>query len=104
MLSMNVTPEVSKLSGWLNASANCRESKGGHTVRGEVRLWSREAVGDRGARSAQGRARLQIRGSSRGGAHIEHEGHARDAGGVPIGKVLVELAHVVEELVHVGDA
>ena len=55
ILDMSVTLEVSKLSGWLNASANCRESKGGHSVRGEVRLWSREAVGDRGARSAQER-------------------------------------------------
>ena len=27
----SVTLEVSKLSGWLNADASCRESKGGHT-------------------------------------------------------------------------
>ena len=32
---MVVTLEVSKLSGWLNADAYCRESNGGHTVRGE---------------------------------------------------------------------
>ena len=32
---MSVTLEVSKLSGWLNADADCREPKGGHTVRGE---------------------------------------------------------------------
>ena len=32
---MVVTLEVSKLSGWLNADAYCRESKGGHAVRGE---------------------------------------------------------------------
>ena len=32
---MLVTLEVSKLSGWLNADAYCREPKGGHTVRGE---------------------------------------------------------------------
>ena len=31
-----MTLEVSKLSGWLNADADCRESEGGHTVRGEV--------------------------------------------------------------------
>ena len=37
MRFMSVTLEVSKLSGWLNADASCRESKGGHTVRGEVR-------------------------------------------------------------------
>eukprot|EP00964_Phaeocystis_antarctica_P140127 scaffold104919_cov27-Phaeocystis_antarctica.AAC.1 len=30
MLRMSVTLEVSKLSGWLNADAACRESKGGH--------------------------------------------------------------------------
>ena len=55
---MSVTLEVSKLSGWLNAVAVCRESKGGHTVRDDVR-W--EAAGDRGARSVRERARLQIR-------------------------------------------
>eukprot|EP00964_Phaeocystis_antarctica_P036989 scaffold21126_cov62-Phaeocystis_antarctica.AAC.4 len=32
---MLVTLEVSKLSGWLNANVYCRESKGGHAVRGE---------------------------------------------------------------------
>ena len=35
MPAMFVTLDVSKLSGWLNALASCRESKGGHTVRGE---------------------------------------------------------------------
>ena len=33
---MVVTLEVSKLSGWLNADAYCRESEGGHAVQGEV--------------------------------------------------------------------
>ena len=33
---MSVTLDVSKLSGWLNADAPCRESKGGHAVRMEV--------------------------------------------------------------------
>ena len=55
MFIMVVTLEVSKLSGWLNADARCRESKGGHTVRGEVRAGRREAAGDRGARSVRGR-------------------------------------------------
>eukprot|EP00964_Phaeocystis_antarctica_P045223 scaffold26021_cov41-Phaeocystis_antarctica.AAC.2 len=55
MRYMAVTLEVSKLSGWLNADADCRESKGGHTVRGDVRPGRREAAGDRGARSVQGR-------------------------------------------------
>ena len=55
MACMVVTLEVSKLSGWLNADARCRESKGGHTVRGEVRAGRPEAAGDGGARSVQGR-------------------------------------------------
>ena len=43
---MFVTLEVSKLSGWLNADAPCRESKGGHhTVRGEVQAGRREGGG-----------------------------------------------------------
>ena len=53
---MVVTLEVSTLSGWLNPDAACRESKGGHTMQGEgVARERREAAGDRGARSAQGR-------------------------------------------------
>ena len=32
MKDMVVTLEVSKLSGWLNADASCRDSKGGHAV------------------------------------------------------------------------
>ena len=51
---MFVTLEVSKLSGWLNADANCRESKGEHTVRCAVQSTGRrEAAGDRGARAAR---------------------------------------------------
>ena len=56
MAYMYVTPEVSKLSGWLNADAPCREAKEGHTVRDDVRAGRQEAAGDRGARSVQGRA------------------------------------------------
>eukprot|EP00964_Phaeocystis_antarctica_P062715 scaffold37601_cov54-Phaeocystis_antarctica.AAC.1 len=37
---------------------------------------------DRGARSVHGRARLQIGGMARGGAHLEHVLHGCDAGGV----------------------
>ena len=44
MEPMSVTLEVSKLSGWLNDAASCRESKGGHTVQGEVSM----QVGRRG--------------------------------------------------------
>ena len=65
MLDMVVTLEVSKLSGWLNLFARCRESKRGHLLRGEVRPGRQEAAGDRGARSVQGsvqRGRLKNRG------------------------------------------
>ena len=36
MWRMVVTLDVSKLSDWLNLCAICRESKGGHMVRGEL--------------------------------------------------------------------
>ena len=39
-------------------------------------------AGDRGASSVEGRARLQIRGRARGGAHLEHVGHDCNAGRV----------------------
>ena len=51
MAYMVVTLDVLKLSGWLNLAVFCRESKGRHTVRGEVRPGRWEAAGDRGARS-----------------------------------------------------
>ena len=46
---MFLTLEVSKLSGWLNADAPCRWSKGGHTVRGEVRPERRRTTAARAA-------------------------------------------------------
>ena len=55
MKLMVVTLDVSRLSGWLNANADCRESKGGRQA-------MRGAAGDRGARSVQGRTRLWIWG------------------------------------------
>ena len=59
MLLMSVTLEMSKLSGWLNNDARCRESNGGHTVGEELKSTRRrEVAGDRGARGVQGRARL----------------------------------------------
>ena len=64
---MVVTPEVLKLSGWLNADALYRGSKGGHAVWGEgQRPGRQEAAGDRGASSVRERARLQIGGRARG--------------------------------------
>ena len=35
---MLVTLEVSKLSGWLNASALCQESKEGRAMRGKLQI------------------------------------------------------------------
>ena len=51
---MSVTLEVLKLSGWLNADANCRESQGGHTVRDDVRAGRREVADVHGKRRAWG--------------------------------------------------
>ena len=52
---MFVTLEVSKLSGWLNADAPCRESKEGHAVRGEVYgSGGQQAVDDRGGKQRAG--------------------------------------------------
>ena len=97
---MSVTLEVSKLSGWLNVDAPCQVPKRGraHAVRGEVWPGWREdggrPLGDRGASSVQGRARLQVGGRARGGAHIpaEHPVHVCDAGGVEAQR-LVEPIH-----------
>ena len=58
MSCMVVTLEVSKLSGWLNADAYCREPKGGHTVRGEG--VGQQTGGDGVQRAVE--VRLQIRG------------------------------------------
>ena len=66
MRTMFLTLDVSKLSGRLNFHASCRESKGGHAMRGEVRAGGWEAERDRGARSVQGRARLQVGGPGTG--------------------------------------
>ena len=47
MFHMVVTLDVSKLSVWLNLLAFCQESKGRHTVRGEVWPGRREAASTR---------------------------------------------------------
>eukprot|EP00964_Phaeocystis_antarctica_P156152 scaffold125705_cov51-Phaeocystis_antarctica.AAC.1 len=96
---MFVTLDVSKLSGWLNADAPCRESQGGHTVRGKGAGQQTGAT----ASSVQGRARLQIGDKARGGAHEEHLVHGRDTGGVPVGNVRIEILQADEEVAHVGD-
>ena len=61
MECMLVTPDVSKLSGWLNADASCRPSqRRGIRCGASCGLGGRRRRATRGARSVQGRARLQI--------------------------------------------
>ena len=72
---MVVTLEVSKLSGWLNADADCRESKEGHAVRGEV----------------YGSARLKAVGQGTRGAHVEHPAHVHDLGRVEAERLVERL-------------
>ena len=68
MFCMIVTLEVSKLSGWLNAFADCRESRT-EGIHGAGRGSGREAAGGRQLRRMQrvrGRARLQTGGRAWG--------------------------------------
>eukprot|EP00964_Phaeocystis_antarctica_P046912 scaffold27116_cov51-Phaeocystis_antarctica.AAC.3 len=79
---MVVTLDVSMLSGWSNADARCRESKAWHMMRDEVRAAGggrREGRGER--RAGEGSTADWGRGA-RGGAHVEHVAHVRDAGRV----------------------
>ena len=84
---MSVTLEVSKLSGWLNADAYCRGSKGGagHT-QSDGRYAVRNIVhgGREVAVQAACRAVLDCTsgGRARGGAHVEHGVHGCEAVGV----------------------
>ena len=63
-------------------------------MRVEVLAGRREAAGDGDASSVQGRDRLQIRSRARGEAHVEHEAHVCDAGGVEAQR-LVERRRVL---------
>eukprot|EP00964_Phaeocystis_antarctica_P011927 scaffold6579_cov52-Phaeocystis_antarctica.AAC.3 len=79
---MSVTLEVSKLSGWSNADAPCREveRRASYGVRGEVQ------AGRRRWRTTSQRAQ--------GGAHAEHAAQPSDAGGVEAQR-LVERRHAL---------
>jgi hypothetical protein len=80
---MPVTLDVSKLSGWLKACADCRVDKEGRAMRGEVRAGKREGVGRRRRkRHALGRADSRLEGQGTRGAHVEHLAHVRDLGRV----------------------
>ena len=54
MPNMPLTLDVSKLSGWLNADADCRQSKEGHAVRGEVWAGRRRRRGIAGQAACRG--------------------------------------------------
>ena len=78
-----MTLDVSKLSGWLNADADCRVERRACEAREEVRPGRREGAGwRRRSRHARGGADLRLGGQGTRGAHVEHGGHARDAGRV----------------------
>ena len=71
MACMLVTLEVSKLSGWLNDAAPCRESEAGHAVWGEV-------CGSAGGRGG-GRRRCKQRAEKGSTADWRRHGEERTA-------------------------
>ena len=80
---MLVTLEVSRLSGWLKAAASCQVEGRGTCDAG------RGARREAGERARGGSVGMHARGLPQGlgakgtrGAHVEHEAHGRDAGGV----------------------
>jgi len=81
MTLISVTPDVSKVSGWLNALASCRVRKTAyHSGRGA----GREVEGQRWReRYAQGEPDSKTGGQGHArSAHLKHVGHVRDAGRV----------------------
>ena len=80
---MSVTLDVSKLSGWLNASACCRVERRACAMRGEVRPGRCEGVGwRRRYRRAREGPDSRLGGQGTRGAHHEHVAHACDLGRV----------------------
>ena len=80
MLLMVMTLDVSKLSGWLNADAPCRESEEGHMMRGECGAGPEAGGGGRPGRTQRaGEGSTTDMGQATRGAHVEHEVHGRDA-------------------------
>ena len=82
MRLMSVTLEVSRLSGWLKAEANCQVER--EDTKRARRSGSEEVVRRQGGASyVQGRrTQLQMEGRACAKAHIKHGAHVRDAGGV----------------------
>eukprot|EP00964_Phaeocystis_antarctica_P058275 scaffold34558_cov52-Phaeocystis_antarctica.AAC.2 len=86
MYCMVVTLDVSNVSGWLNAKVSCRESKGGHPMRGEV--WA-------GRREGYGAALAQAACTGRAGLKAGNREHARSAPGTCEAQRLVEHRRVL---------
>ena len=81
MRPMVVTLEVSKLSGWLKAYAFCRVEGEGMRCGGErCEPGGGRACGGGGTHGHGPTQGLGAKGTR--GAHVEHEAHGRDAGGV----------------------
>ena len=99
---ISVTREVSQLSGWLKAVADCRGSQAGHTVRGAgcgPGGGRQRPTAEQNLRTAttgsslvhacrrEGACNCRLggmaRGSAREAAHVKHAVHVRDAGRVP---------------------
>eukprot|EP00964_Phaeocystis_antarctica_P135177 scaffold99559_cov65-Phaeocystis_antarctica.AAC.3 len=87
---MSVTLDVSRLSGWLNAVACCRELKGGHIQFGAS--CGPRSAGGRGPAAAQAALKRHLHGA-----------HVRDAGRVEAQR-LVERRRARKHAVHVRDA
>ena len=84
---MSVTLEVSKLSGWLKASASCRVQRG-HPTEGR-RVWHGDVAQREGRISSARGVRACVAEPSgvwgqkaQAEAHLEHVAHGCDAGGV----------------------
>ena len=95
MAAMVVTLDVSKLSGWLNASACCRVVRGGHTRQATRRLGGACEWAGGGARSEAGERRKgdqRVRGTGR--ARLKHARHGGDAGRVETQR-LVERSRIL---------
>ena len=82
MLLMSVTLDVSRLSGWLNADANCRVTP--RHVEGDKGGWEARDAWWRcgGARSVHGGTNWTLGTARARGAHVKHVVHARDTGRV----------------------
>eukprot|EP00964_Phaeocystis_antarctica_P082906 scaffold52075_cov69-Phaeocystis_antarctica.AAC.2 len=100
---MSVTLDVSRLSGWLNASAHCRVEEGG--------VGGGAACGPGGGRAGGGSgASSALEGPNRGGgwqgtrgAHLKHANHVCDFGRVEAQR-LVERRRAHKHVAHFCDA